>query len=396
MRVRATSSPRPIQVPKPSAPGRPLVSRSVDGTPVSSFRTPDASIKNSLGEKRLLTAADIDRMLEDIPDAKTDNGYRALVSRFLDGRPRGGYSLKGVNKHDPNDRIAHQDRRSLRAIRVFGAWLQHVDTKEDNTLDLYVGQPDEGHLRHYLVDFDGCLGGYWSARKEARIGFAHDFDQREFWLGIPSFGLSVRPYEDIGGPEHPHVGVYTDKAYDPATWRPNYTNDQIIACGPADAFWAGRVLSRIEDSMIDDAVEKGLFPDPGAVDVLTRVLRSRRDITLRWALTQVAPAVNLGAVSDGASFTVHAVSALDETGFDVTLNWQIEVLGSDGHLLSVLAQDALSPAVTDPIHPTSEHDYLIIRWTAEDNDDRRLPPTDGHYSRQNGTWQLVGITRDGA
>jgi hypothetical protein len=358
--------------------------------------SPDATIKNSLGEKRPLTEADIDQMLEGVPDAKNSNGYRALVSRFLNGRPRGGYSLKGVNKHDPNDRIKHQNRRSLRAIRVFGAWLQHVDTKEDNTLDLYVGQPGEGHLMHYLVDFDGCLGGYWSARQEARIGYAHDFDQREFWLGIPSFGLGIRPYEDIVGPEHPHVGVYTDKAYDPSTWRPNYTNDQIIACGPADAFWAGRVLAGIDDETVAIAVAKGRYPDPNAASVLTRALIARRDKTLLWSLSQVSPAVELNAVPHGEAFDIDAVSALAQSGFDNSLDWKVEIIDPHGHSLAVIAQKQSSPAVSIPASATTGHIYLVVRWTATDRQGHLLPPTDAHYSRRQGVWMLVGVTRDGA
>ena len=40
-------------------------------------------------------------------------------------------------------------RLTTRGLRVFGAWLNHTDMKDDNALDMYVG----GHLEHYLVDF---------------------------------------------------------------------------------------------------------------------------------------------------------------------------------------------------------------------------------------------------
>ncbi len=135
--------------------------------------------------------------------------------------------------------------------------MNHVDVKEDNTLDLYVGEDGAGHLRHYLVDFDGCLGGYWAARHEARIGHAYDLDWREFWGGLLGLGLHVHPYERLGEPVHPEVGLFTDEDYDPAGWRPNYVNDQVMNCDRADAFWAGTVLAKIDDAMIDAAAAAG-------------------------------------------------------------------------------------------------------------------------------------------
>jgi len=359
---------------------------------------PSATIKNSLGEKRPLTAADIDEMLDDLPVARIGDGYRALVSRFLDGRPRGGFALAGTNPDDPNDRIAHQDRRSLRALRVFGAWLNHVDAKEDNTLDIYVGEPDEGHLVHYLVDFDGCLGGYWAARHEQRIGYAYDFDWREFWGGIPELGLRVRPYEDLTAPEHPEVGLFTERAFDPAVWRPNYSNDQILACGPADAFWAGTVLARIDDAMIAAAAEAGRFRDPAAADVLTRVLIERRDLILEWALTSVSPAVNLVSSTGPAagSFTVNARSALGDAGLRDDLRWRVDARDAEGNLVGIIVQNVGEPAATVPALLLQGRDGVILRWTATDARGDDLPPTDAHYGRLDGAWTLLGITRDGA
>lgn len=353
---------------------------------------PGATVRNTVGEKRPLTAADVDALLERLPQAEVDGGYRALVSRFLDGVPRGGFALRGTNDHDPNDRIDHQDRRSLRALRVFGAWLQHVDLKEDNTLDLYVGEPGAGHLRHYLVDFDGCLGGYWAARHELRIGYAYDFDWREFFGGIPALGLHVRPYEDLPPPAHPEVGLFTDAAFDPAAWRPNYVNDQVTACGPADAFWAGRVLARVSDDAVAAAVTAARFRDPAAAAELTRVLQARRRLTLRWALTRVSPAVDLAPRPAAAGFRVDAADACLQAGLDVPLTWRVEALSAEGAPTAVLADGASAPAVAVPAQAASQ---LILRWTAVTADGRALPPTQAHYARGPAGWSLRGVLHDG-
>ena len=48
-----------------------------------------------------------------------------------------------VREDDPNDTVRHQDRRELRALKVFAAWVNHFDTKMHNSLDMYVGVPDQ-------------------------------------------------------------------------------------------------------------------------------------------------------------------------------------------------------------------------------------------------------------
>ncbi len=356
---------------------------------------PDATVKNSLGEKRPLERRHIDAMLEEVGPPRADGTHRALVSRFLDGVPRGGFALSGTNPHDPNDRIPHQDRRSLRALRVFGAWLNHVDLKEDNTLDVYVGEPGSGHLVHHLVDFDGCLGGYWAARHEPRIGWAYDFDMRTFFGGIVTFGIPVRPWEGVDAPEHPEVGVYTDRPFDPEAWRANYVNDQVLHCRPADAFWAGTVLAGLDDAAVDAAVRLARYDDPAAHDVLSRVLRHRRDAVLDWALAAVSPAVDLAPVPAGDAFGVDARSALADAGRPDTLRWRVEALDAAGDRLGIIAQNATDPAATVPTLLCMDRETVIVRWTAL-QDGRELPPTDAHYMRTGSGWQLTGILRDGS
>jgi len=354
-----------------------------------------ASAKNEQGRKRPLTREDIDAVLEALPQARHGDRIRALVSRFLDGRPLGGFTYTGTREDDPNDTIAHERRRSLRGLRVFGAWLQHVDQKIDNTLDLYVGAPGEGHVRHYLVDFDGCLGGYWAARHEKRIGYTYDIDLGEIVSGIPTLGLLARPYEGLGEPEHPHVGLFTADRYDPADWSPNYVNDYLHACNPADAFWAGRILASITDEMIDAAVEAARFPDSAATEVMARVLKERRDLTVNWALRQVSPVESLyNAPVSHDGLWIGAASALDE-GDRIPLQWLIGVFNRDGTPLGAISSAPAYPSVNVGPETIAEYDYLKVRWIAMEIDGNLLSPTEAHYARRDDGWHLIGILRDG-
>ena len=69
--------------------------------------------------------------------ARLPNGrYRVLASRFAPGRPLGNFRYYGTRPDDPNDIVAHEHRRELRAARVFGAWLNHDDSRGINSLDM--------------------------------------------------------------------------------------------------------------------------------------------------------------------------------------------------------------------------------------------------------------------
>ena len=92
--------------------------------------------------------------------------------------PVGGYPQEGVRPDDPNDVIPHEDRRDLRGARVFFAWLNNVDIKEDNSVDTWVEDPrtpGKGHVRHHLIDFGNSLGIFgWKTDRTA--GFTHLYD----------------------------------------------------------------------------------------------------------------------------------------------------------------------------------------------------------------------------
>ena len=89
--------------------------------------------------KRLFTRRDIDDVLRRA--ARQGEGkYRVLVSRFADGKPLGNFRYYGTRPDDPNDIVAHEHRRELRGARVFGAWLNHDDSRGVNSLDMLVGE----------------------------------------------------------------------------------------------------------------------------------------------------------------------------------------------------------------------------------------------------------------
>ncbi len=352
--------------------------------------------KLSDGKKVPIEKQDIDRMLSATATRLDDGSYRALVSRFLPGRPVGGYSYRGTREEDPNDRVPHQDRRSLRALRVFGAWLNHGDQKIDNTLDLYVEENGINFIRHYMVDFDGCLGGYWAARHEERIGFAYELDMGEMISGIPALGLIRRPYENMGAPVHPEIGLFESDRFDPESWKPNYFNDQLTSLKAADTYWAGTILAGIDSSHIREAVKAARFSDQDAETILANILEERRIKTVDWALRQVTPVFNLDRLKQsGMELRILAGDGLVDAGLQSDLQYIVEYLDGNGQSIERRKAPASSPETAIAIDRLSGLEYLIVRWTARDQNGRKLPPTEAHYIMDQADWRLAGILRDG-
>ena len=98
-------------------------------------------------------------MFESI-ERRADGTVRVLASKFLKGKPVGPYPYRGVRIEDPNDRIPHEHRRELRGYRVFCAFLDHTDSREANTLDMFhkVNESGEGYIKHHLIDFGSIMG----------------------------------------------------------------------------------------------------------------------------------------------------------------------------------------------------------------------------------------------
>ncbi len=354
-----------------------------------------AKTKDSLGVKRKMLREDLENVLSS-PHCQCSGGMtRALVSRFLPGKPLGGYSYQGTRLDDPNDKIPHQNRRSLRALRVFGAWLNHIDQKVDNTLDIFIGKNETGYVRHYLVDFDGCLGGFWASRHESRIGYEHDLDLGKMLTGIPALGLAVQPYELLGAVPHPEIGLLEADVFDPAIWKPNYANDYFSNCSPADAFWAGTKLMQITDEMIHAAVSGGKYSSENIEDIMTGILIQRRDKTVDWALRKVSPVGNIDdPLRVAGRLGLLRFQALNILGKYSGLTWQAELFDIDGKLICSSPKQMANPAVTFDLHGIDE-DYLVLQWIATNSNGEQLPPTTAHYGISNKQWKLLGILRDG-
>jgi len=263
-----------------------------DGTVV--FRRSDLAVGENVmitlpdGTRRAMTEGDIDGILSRVTPLSA-GVYLAACSRFLEGKPAGPFDYDGRRKDDENDRIRHQDRRELRGLRVFAAWLNHFDTKQHNTLDMYVEEEGRTFLRHYLIDFASTVG--------AGARGPDPFHGYEFGLDFAACGtrlLTLGMHEDEWRMlERPfgleEIGYFDGYRFAPERFKPLTPNTSFARMTDRDGYWAAKIISAFSDAHLEAIVETAHYRDPEAAKYMARVLGERRDRIARTFFDRVPP-----------------------------------------------------------------------------------------------------------
>ena len=210
---------------------------------------PAAAAARDRKGRKPITSADVERWLSAVPQ-NADGSIRALASRFVPGKVVGQFKYNGRRPDDPNDLFPHERRRELRAMRVFGAWLNHDDARAINSLDSYVEDGDRRYIRHYMQDFGSNLGSGSTSAQQPRGGYEYLIEKDKIGKGILGFGFYPRKWMSIKWPTQPSVGNIEADVFDPATWKTEYPNPAFAQLDAADAFWAASIMSRFTDTMI--------------------------------------------------------------------------------------------------------------------------------------------------
>ncbi len=270
-----------------------------------------ATIRDPLnGRRRPLKKYDLDNVFNRA--ARLANGhYRVLVSRFAPGTPLGNFRYYSRRPDDPNDLVGHEHRRELRGARVFGAWLNHDDSRGINSLDMLETTNGRGWIKHYMFDFGSILGSGTIYAQRHRPGNEYIFEQKPGWATLATLGLYVRPWMTIKYPRVPRsVGRVEAARFDPLKWKPEYPNSAFENMRADDAFWAARIVSKFSDAAIRAVVEKAAYSDPAATEYLIKTIVERRNKVVRAWINQVCPVDDATLSADGTlAFANAAVNA---------------------------------------------------------------------------------------
>lgn len=242
------------------------------------------------GTKRPMTEEDMDMILARI-DRMPDGVYLAATSRFLGGEPLGPFDYHGRRKDDGNDRIDHQHRRELRGLGVIAAWLNHFDTKQHNSLDMYVEEDGRRFVRHYLIDFASTIGT--GARGPTPLhGFENGFDFTAVGRRIATAGLYEDDWRRLVRPARlAEVGYWESELFDPRRWKPLTPNSAFANVTDRDGYWAAKIVTAFNDEHLAAIVGEAGYDDPEAGRYVRRILAERRDEIGRYWFERVAPLV---------------------------------------------------------------------------------------------------------
>jgi hypothetical protein len=243
------------------------------------------------GGERNLTDGDVDKLLRMAARA-ADGSYRVIASKAVAGKPVGPFLYAGTRSDDPNDTVPHEHRRELRALRVFAAWTNHVDSKSINSLDTLVAVSGRAVVRHHLIDFGSTLGSASVKPRDYDEGHEYIADLGRTAKGIAAFGFYIPSFRFIDYPDFSSVGNFSAEHFDPPNWKPRVPNPAFRRARPDDTFWGARRVMAFTDEMIRAAVRTGQYSDPAAEKHIADTLIARRDAIGRAWLTDVNPIVD--------------------------------------------------------------------------------------------------------
>lgn len=239
------------------------------------FGKEPVTFKDALGRKQPLTDKQIAEALATSPRLP-DGNYRVLASELLPGKAKGGWMPEGVRGDDENDVVPHEHRREVRGLRVFTAWLNQTDMKQDNTLDMYVEEGGKHFLRHYLIDFGEALGGHAAEKSRDEDGYEYYVDWENQSKALLALGFWKRPWESRVHTPWLSIGAFSALDFEPVQWREAYPYFPFFETDEADSYWAAKIVMRFERRHIEAAVAAGQLSQPEAARYLVDTIVARQ------------------------------------------------------------------------------------------------------------------------
>ena len=350
-----------------------------------------ATIETRAQHKRPMRPGDVDDVLARAA-RDADGTYRATAGLLVPGRVIGPFKYYGTRADDPNDVVAHEHRRELRALKVFGAWTNLVDMKAGNTLDTVISAEGRGTVRHYLQDVGSTFGAGALGPREWDEGYEYLYEGAPMWKRLVSLGFFVRPWQTIPYQELPEVGRFEGDRFDPTAWRPRVPTAALLRADAADTFWAALRVAAFSDELIRAAVKQGQYEDPAAERLLGDVLIKRRDKIARAYLRRDSSLTRFALdIAGHLTFVDEAVAAnvaTPEAGFEA--RWFRYENGTDATQPLGASRGTVSLEAPSPL-PVDEGAMVKVTIAATGADAGR--PVDVYFRRHGDGWHLLGIDR---
>jgi hypothetical protein len=259
------------------------------------------------GGTRKMAQADLDEQIAEIA-VQEDGRIRCLASKLIEGTPIGIFNFQDRRKDDANDRVEHQHRRELRGLRVISSWINDVDRRAANTLNMFVkDQNGAGYVKHYLIDMGASLGSSSIRPRTPKSGNEYFVDLRQIIPSTLALGLYHKDWEEALPMKHPSIGYLESDVFTPARWVTNYPNPAFQRCTARDGYWGAKIVMAFTDADIDAVVKSGQLSSPDAERELVRLLKERRDKIGRYWFARINPLDHFWVDREGLHFEDLAV-----------------------------------------------------------------------------------------
>jgi hypothetical protein len=346
------------------------------------------------GHVERLTRGYVRDLLEDIP-VRPDGTIQVLASKFLDGEPLGPFDFQGTRSDDPNDIFPHQDRREIRALRIFAAWMNHNDSDSVNTLDMYhTGPGGERYVKHHLIDFGTILGSGATQPHARRVGNEYYISFEPALKSAGTLGLWDRDWRKIKYQEYRSVGRFESNYFRPEKWIPDYPNPAFDKMTLEDAFWATRIVMRFSDEAIRAIVNLGQYDDPEAQEHVAETIIKRRDKIVQYYLSQLNPLDDFRVADSGTSSSLEFDNLGLEAGLASSCRYTYQWHSFDN--LTGQTVPIGTPGVSEgtaALIPDSPSDFLQVSLSSQCSEQPKWSSSIEVFLRSKGPWQIVGIRR---
>ncbi len=355
---------------------------------------PKATIRRPSGKRTPATQDDMDAILERVA-RNADGTYRVIAGRLIPGKILGGFLFEGTRPDDPNDLVPHEQRRELRALRVFGAWTNLTDLKAANTLDSLATENGRTIVKHYLQDV-GSTFGMCNDLYEWDLSYEHFYQGDTTRRRLFSFGFALSPWQTIPYVEYPSIGKFEGDRFEPREWRPQTPTKAWAELRDDDAFWAARRVTAFTDELIRAAVHTGQFSDPAAEKYLADVLIKRREKIKSVYLPAVNPIVNPRLDANGRLTFENAAVAGGVATAPATYRASWFRFNNATDERQPLSETQSTTTTIEPPNglPTASGSFVAVDISA---DDKAYPtwrqPIKAYFRRDGTGWKLVGLER---
>ncbi len=357
---------------------------------------PKATVKRPSGARTPMTLDDLREVLERA-HRRPDGSFRAAAGRLLDGKILGGFRYLGTRPDDPNDIVAHEHRRELRALRVFGAWTNLTDMKAGNTLDTLIEEGGRRVVRHYLQDVGSTFGVGANGPHDWDEGYEYVFDGPDTRHRLLTFGFGKSPWQTARyDPYYKSIGRFEGDSFDPPTWKPRVPTSAYLHMRDDDAFWAAQRVMAFSDALIRAVVRTGQFSEPGAERYLGDVLIKRRDRIGRAYLTRLVPVVSPSLEASGV-LTFENIASRHALASEPRA-WKTAWFTFDnatGASTPIGEVSAAAPRLAAPAGLASSPGAYIRVDVSADHPEfpRWATPVHTYFRREASGWRLVGLER---